>query len=60
MATAVGLVALGFGGQAAWRAQRAVRRLAGELSAYGLAEANQIAALAERVNQDGFVLQQTL
>jgi hypothetical protein len=56
----MGLVALAVGGQAAWRAQRAVRRLAGELTAYGMAEADQIAVLSERLNRDGFALQHTL
>jgi hypothetical protein len=60
VATGIGLVALVVGGQAAWRAQRAVRRLAGELAAYGMAEADQIAVLSERLNHDGFTLQHTL
>jgi hypothetical protein len=60
VAGAIGLLALGFGGQAAWRAQRAVRRVAGELTAYSLVEGDQIAVLAERLNRDGFTLQRTL
>jgi hypothetical protein len=60
VATGLGLIMLGAGGQAAWRAQRAVRRRAGELTAYGLEEADQMAVLADRLNRDGFVLQRTL
>jgi hypothetical protein len=53
------VLALAFGIQGTWRAVRAARRKADQLTGYALQQAEQIQAAAERLNQHGFDLQHT-
>jgi hypothetical protein len=55
-----GVVALGVGGTAAWRAQAALRRRARALSRLALDEGERLAELAERLNRHGFEFQHTM
>jgi hypothetical protein len=56
----VGIFALAWSGMTTWRAQAALRRQAATLSALAGEEGEQLQALAERLNRDGFELQHTL
>ena len=60
MLGAAGVVALGIGGTAAWRAQAAARSRARAMTEFAAEEADRLADLAERLNRHGFELQHTV